>query len=61
MINAILLLAGFSFIGFYIGYRFSKYQLSKTMCDMFDNIPIDSDEQFINGVIYVSKSLQKIM
>ena len=61
MAGAIILLIMFCLLGFYIGYEFAKHQLFKTMCDVLDNVTNDSDDEFIKGVIYVSKSLQKIM
>lgn len=61
MINAIVLLFSFYFVGFYTGYNISKYKLCKTMHDMVDNVPNDADNEFIKGVLYVCKSLHKIM
>lgn len=61
MINAIVLLFSFYFVGFYTGYNISKYKLCKTMHDMVDNVPNDADEEFIKGILFVFNSLHKIM
>lgn len=61
MIGAIIILIGYCFLGFYIGYNFSKRQLCKTIKGTLENVPNDADNEFIKGVLYVCKSLHKIM